>query len=208
MKPLSLLILPILLLLMANANAQDVNHIIAKGNEAYQQQQYDKAIEKYQEALKISPGNEIAYFNLGNALFRSKKYEEAAAIFEAATQHAEERTFQSKLNYNRGVSFTMQKKLQESIDAYKQSLRLNSADTLARENLQRALNELKRQQQQNDQQKKQQSQKKESEPKPRQSKLNKQQVQQLLKALEEQEKRLQDKMMHKTPSPGQPDKDW
>ena len=86
MKPLSLLILPILLLLMANANAQDVNHIIAKGNEAYQQQQYDKAIEKYQEALKISPGNEIAYFNLGNALFRSKKYEEAAAIFEAATQ--------------------------------------------------------------------------------------------------------------------------
>ncbi len=208
MRFFAFIILSFLLLLAANANTQDVNHIIAKGNEAYQQQKYDKAIEKYQEALKISPANEIAYFNLGNALFRSKKYEEAATIFETATQHADEKSFQSKLNYNRGVSFTKQKKLQESIDAYKQSLRLNSADTLARENLQRALNELKRQQQQNDQQKKQQSQKKESQPKPQQNKLNKQQVQQLLKALEEQEKRLQDKMMHKTPSPGQPDKDW
>ena len=188
--------------------AQDVKNIIAKGNEAYKEQQYDKAIEMYREALKSSPGNPVASFNLGNALFRSKKYDEAVKVFDEASHHDSPGISPEKLFYNKGVSYTALKKLQESIDAYKQALRINSSDTLARENLQRALNELKRQQEQNDQQKQQQKQQKEDKPKPNPSKLNQQQVQQLLKALEEQEKKLQEKMMRKSPTTGQPDKDW
>ena len=97
---------------------------------------------------------------------------------------------------------TGQKKLPESIKAYKDALRLNPADTLAKQNLQRALNELKNQQQQQDNRKDQQ-------PETRSDKLNKQQVAQMLQALQEQEKLLQQKLnKSKVPAPVQPGKDW
>ena len=48
----------------------------------------------------------------------------------------------------RALRLSHQKKIKESIEAYKQTLRLAPEDTEARENLQKALNELKQQQQQ------------------------------------------------------------
>lgn len=199
------ILLYILFLIHAEGFCQETNRLIGEGNEAYRLQQYDKAIASYKAALESDPSNAIASFNMGNALFKNKKYEEAAKIFDEATKKTNDQNLQSRLFYNKGVALTQQKKLEESIAAYKQSLRMNAADSLARENLQRAINELKQQEQQQNQQKKQQEQ---PQPKPKQNKLNQQQVQQLLKALEEQERKLQDKMMKKPPAPGQPDKDW
>ncbi|HTN07076.1 tetratricopeptide repeat protein [Agriterribacter sp.] len=197
----------IMLLLAAPAFSQNTNRLIGKGNEAYRLQQYDKAVAAYKEALKADPRNSIASFNMGNALFKNKAYEEAADTFDKAVQLTNDKRLQSQLLYNKGVALTRQKALEESIAAYKQTLRLNSSDTLARENLQRALNEKQQQQQQqeNENQKKEQ---KEDRPKPQPNKLNKQQVEQLLKALEEQERKLHDKMMKRAPAPGQPEKDW
>lgn len=200
----------IIFLLFAEAEytlAQKNNTLISKGNEYYRQQEYDKARAAYEEALAKDPGNATASFNMGNALFREKKFEEAAKTFEEAAQKTKDKSLQSQLYYNKGVALTQQKQLEQSIEAYKQSLRLNPADSLARDNLQRALNEKKQQEQQQQQQQKKQD-KKDQPPSPRQNKLNKQQVQQLLKALEEQEKKLQEKMMKKPPVAGQPDKDW
>ena len=95
---------------------------------------------------------------------------------------------------------TSQKKLSESIAAYKAALRLNPTDSLARQNLQRALNETEKAA--GAENKKKQQQKK-------QEKLNKQQVMQMLAALQEQEKLLQQKLNRaKVPSPTQPGKDW
>lgn len=188
--------------------AQDVDRLINKGNEAYRAQQYEKAAQAYKEALEKNPNNTTASFNMGNTLFKEKKFEEAAKIFEEAVKQTEEKGMQSQLYYNKGVSFTQQKKLDESITSYKQSLRINPADSLARDNLQRALNEKKQQQQQEQQKQDEQKQKKEDKPQPKQNKLNQKQVDQLLKALEEQEKKLQDKTMKKQQSNSQPEKDW
>lgn len=201
---MKVLFLYIMLLGSIKAFSQDVNRLIGKGNEAYRLQQYDKAVAAYKEALKADPGNTIALFNLGNALFKDKKYNEAANTYDEASKLTGDVKLQSQLFYNKGVALTQQKKLEESIAAYKQTLRMNTADTLARENLQRALNE---KQQRNENRKKEQKEN-ENRPKPRPNKLNKQQVEQLLKALEEQERKLQDKMMKKSPAPGQPGKDW
>ncbi|MDX2048762.1 MAG: tetratricopeptide repeat protein [Chitinophagaceae bacterium] len=186
--------------------AQKENQFIYKGNEAYKEQKFDKAITAYQKALQQSPRNSTAAFNLGNAMYRTKKNEEAARYFDAAIDNSTDIKKQGDGWYNKGVMLTAEKKLQESIDAYKTTLRLNPMDTLARENLQRALNELKKQQQQ---QKKDQQQNKKQEQKKQQSKLTKQQVMQLLQAMQEQERMLQQKMQKsKVPVPGQPDKDW
>ena len=199
-------LLDILLLLSAQAFSQNINRLIGKGNEAYRLQQYEKAVTAYQEALETDPNNIIASYNMGNALFKDKKYEEAATIFDKAARHTTDKKLQSQLLYNKGVALTQQKKLEESIAAYKQTLRINASDTLARENLQRAINEQKQQQQQQNQNEKKEQ--RENQPKPKPNKLNKQQVEQLLKALEEQERKLHDKMMKKAPGSGQPEKDW
>lgn len=200
----------ILLLLFTGTEsilAQQSNKLINKGNEYYRQQEYNKAKAAYEEALAKEPGSAIAAFNMGNTLFREKKFDEAAKTFDEATQKTKDKTLQSQLYYNKGVALTQQKLLDQSIEAYKQSLRINPSDSLARDNLQRALNEKKQQEQQQQQQNNKQD-KKNPPPKPKQNKLNKQQVQQLLKALEEQEKKLQEKVMKKPPVAGQPDKDW
>lgn len=207
MKPGILTIL--LIISMQFASAQEADRLINKGNEAYRAQQYEKAAQAYKEALEKTPNNATASFNMGNALFKEKKFEEAAKVFEEAVKNTTEKKMQSQLYYNEGVSFTQQKKLDESITSYKQTLRINPSDSLARENLQRALNEKKQQQQQQQQKQDQQKQQdKENKPQPKQNKLNQQQVQQLLKALEEQEKKLQDKTMKKQQSSSQPEKDW
>ena len=55
---------------------------------------------------------------------------------------ADENTRQSAY-YNKGVAMIRQKKIEESIDAWKNALRLNPADSDARENLVKALLEKK-----------------------------------------------------------------
>lgn len=212
MRSITLLLLLLVLLIQGQAQQPQADALVAKGNEAYKLQQYDKAAEAYRQALQVDPANTSASFNLGNALFKDKKYEEAGQQFEALAQKTDDKNLQAKSLYNKGVAFTQQKKLEESIDAYKQSLRINPVDSFTRENLQRALNEKKQQQQQEQQQNQQQQQQKkkqdEHQQQPKPNKLNQQQAQQLLKALEEQEKKLQEKMMKKPSVPGQPDKDW
>lgn len=208
MKPVYLIIS--ILFSGLHATAQQADKLIAKGNEAYKLQQYDKAALAYKEALQMEPGNTTASFNLGNALFKDKKFEEAGLQFDALARTSPDKAIQAKSLYNKGVAYTQQKKLEESIEAYKQSLKLNATDSFTRENLQRALNEKKQQQQQEQKQDNNQQQKKQEqkEQKPKPNKLNQQQVQQLLKALEEQEKKLQEKVMKRPPVAGQPDKDW
>lgn len=181
---------------------QNADAGIVKGNEAYRKQEFDKAQDFYRKVLEKSPANATASYNLGNALYRDKKTEEAEKLFDLAAVNAGDKMGKGDAHYNKGVSLTMQKKLPESIQEYKEALRLNPNDSLARENLQRALQEQKSQQQNN----KKNEQKKDNK---QQQKLNKQQVMQLLNALQEQEKLLQQKLQKtKVPSPGQPEKDW
>jgi Ca-activated chloride channel family protein len=201
----------IFILTVLAADAQKENAEIAKGNKAYKEQEYQKAVSAYKNALMVAPNNNIARFNLGNAIFRNSNPAEAEKVFDETIEGNHSRELTASAWYNKGVTLTNQKKLEESIKAYKQALRLNPNDTLARENLVRALRELQKKQDQDKDQKKKQDQdkKQQKEKEKQQQKMNKQQVQQLLQALEEQEKKLQQKMNQtKIPAPSQPDKDW
>ena len=176
-------------------------------NKHYREQQYDKAAASYEKALELAPGNSIATYNLGNTFYRKNNAADAEKMFDATIEKSEDKRVISDAWYNKGVSLTQQKKLEESIEAYKQALRLNPSDTLARENLVRALRELKKKQQQEQDEKK--KKKEEQEKKKEQPKMSQKQLQQLLQALQEQEKKLQQKMQQsKIPSPSQPEKDW
>jgi Ca-activated chloride channel homolog len=197
--------------------AQNNNAAIHKGNELYKQKNFEASQQEYNKVLTTEPANATANYNNGNAQFRGNKPDEAIKSYDNTITGSKDKALRQKAFYNKGVALSKQQKLQESIDAWKESLKLDANDQEARENLQKALQELKKQQEQqkNDENKekkdkKQDQKQKQQDKKPQeqQSKLNKQQVEQLLKALQQKEKEIQQKMQKGNPSPNKPDKDW
>lgn len=205
--------------------AQGDKALIKKGNDAYTKKDYTSATENYKKVTERSAGNATAQYNLGNALYRSSKADEAVAAYDNAARQKTSPEERAKAFYNKGVVLQNNKKLPECIDAYKQALKLKPDDEDARQNLQKALIQQQQQQkkeenkdkekekkdkkQEQQDQKKKQDQEKQEQPKPQPSKISKQDAEEKLKALMEQEKNLQDKMRRmNTGSSGKPDKDW
>jgi tetratricopeptide (TPR) repeat protein len=190
--------------------SQTNDKIIRQGNEAYARKQYETAAANYKKAAAKNPADEKAVFNLGNALYKNGKIEEAVQAYDAAIIKDRLPANKGTSFYNKGVVLQNEKKLPDCIEAYKNSLRLNPADEDARLNLQKALLEQKKQQQQKDSNKQQKSNnKKEQQPKPQPSKMTKKEAEEKLKALMQQEKNLQDKLRKvDATSPQKPEKDW
>jgi tetratricopeptide (TPR) repeat protein len=192
----------IVFLITFSANAQEEQTILLKGNELYKQRQYDAASEEYKKATAVNAKSSKAQYNYGVTLYRTKKLEDAEKAFNTAADNSLKPIDKSKYNYNKGVSLTRQKKLPESIDAYKQALRLNPTDQIARENLQKALNELKKQNQsQSQNNNNKQDDKKQPQEEKNESKMNKKEVEDKLDMLRREEKRLQ-QSVNKKNNPG------
>jgi Putative Zn-dependent protease, contains TPR repeats len=191
------------------ATAQDENAALRNGNKHYRQGQYDKALPEYEKAIQQNPRNTIAQYNMGNARFRTNNYNEAQKAYDEAIASGSDKSLKERSYYNKGVTLSKQKKLQESIDAWKNALKLDPTDEDARFNLQKALNELKKQQQPR-QQKQQQKQQPKKQPQQRQqNKLDKRKIEQYLKSLQQKEQEVQRKIQqNRARSITQPDKDW
>lgn len=192
------------------STAQSANAMIRSGNRNYKQKKYDQSQSDYQKALGKSPDNPNAHYNLGNAHFRKNAFDDAVKSYDAGLERTQDKTMQQKELYNKGVALIRQQKLDESIDAWKNALKLSPDDIDTRENLQKALLEKKKQEKQKQKEEKQDQKKQEQkeQPKPQQSRLSKQQVEQLLKALTQKEKDVQDKMNQNKTKSNSPDKDW
>ncbi len=197
-----------------SAFAQKDQQIIAEGNKLYKQKQFDKAAEEYLKVTDKSNENVNAQYNLGNAFYRSNKVEAAEKIFDGVAENSNAKPIKTNAFYNKGVTLSNQKKLEESIEAYKQALRLTPTDIEARENLQKALNELKKDQQQkpdpkDDKKKNNDKKDPKEEPEKNKSSLNKKQAEQMLNALRQEEKAIQkDLQKSKNKGGGVPEKDW
>ncbi len=207
------------------SKAQNDKALIKKGNEAYEKKEYDNAIKNYQQAAEKNPANSTAQYNLGNALYKNNKTDEAVQAYDGALSNSTSNADKAKAFYNKGVVLQNNKKLPECIEAYKNALKLNPQDEDARQNLQKALQQQKEQQKKEDKDKKEEKkpkddkkkkekdkpkdEEKQEQPKPQPSKLTKQDAEEKLKALLQQEKNLQDKLRKvNTATSAKPEKDW
>jgi tetratricopeptide (TPR) repeat protein len=189
------------------AFSQTQNTSIRKGNQFYKQGDYDKSLAEYERAVQLNPSLPVANFNLGNVLFRKERWADAEKSYDNVLAKSTVDSVREKAFYNKGVSLTKQKKLEESIEAYKSALKLTPDDEDARINLQKALLERKKNESQQKEQRQEKPKQKEK-PKPQQSKLNKREVEQLLKALRQREQEVQQKMQNKPRGVTPPEKDW
>lgn len=184
---------------------------IREGNKLYKEGRFDEALAAYEKATAKNPDDATAMYNRSNTLAKKGDKAGAMAGYEQLITAAKEAAIRQRSYYDKGVLHQQQQQLDESIDAWKSALKLDPEDSLARENLEKALREKKNQEQKKDDKKKDQKDKKDQDkpkPEPQQSKLNQKQVEQMLKALEQKEKEVQKKLQQRAASSSHPEKDW
>ncbi|MCB0740595.1 MAG: tetratricopeptide repeat protein, partial [Chitinophagaceae bacterium] len=189
--------------------AQSADELIQEGNAYYKKGVFQKAVERYDKALAAEPQNVKAKYNKANALFKLDKKVEAAVLYNnLIQQNKDNNTLLAKAWYNKGVVLSGQNNLEESIEAYKNVLRINPNDNDARENLQKALLALKKKKERPKEGKKKKEQQKQQTPKS-QSSMSRKEVEQRLQLLQQKEREVQ-KRIQQEKQKGSPSdkKDW
>lgn len=176
--------------------AQKGDNDIGRGNEYYRTAQFDLAEKYYRSALRKDPASTQAAYNLANALHGQKRYKEAIGVLAAIKVPPDNAALLAAVHYNTGVNHTRERDLEASIEAYKQALRFAPDDKQARENLQKALQELKKEQQQRQQQQSR-------------SPMSQSEAQRRLDQLQQKERDIQERMNRNRSREGQGmAKDW
>lgn len=203
---------------------------LRSGNKLYKDSLFVKAEVDYRKALDQDPKSTDALYNLGNALLMQQKAKEAMEQFEAASRLETDKGKLAQIYHNMGVILQSSKQYPQCIEAYKQSLRNNPHDDETRYNLALAQKLLKDQQQdqqnqdqnqqkqdqkqddqqQNkDQQQNQDQQQQQQQQQENQDQMSKENAEQLLNAVMQDEKNVQDKVKKAIQVRGKKlEKDW
>ncbi|MBK5286616.1 MAG: tetratricopeptide repeat protein [Bacteroidia bacterium] len=155
------------------AFSQSDKKLLRDGNKLFQEKKYSDAEVAYKKSLNKNQKSYEGNFNLGDAYYKQGKFDEAAKQFESVQSQKSSDKNQAAALHNLGNTFLQNKKYEESIEAFKQSLKMNPKDNDTRYNLAYAQSMLKQQQQQQ-----QQNQNKNKDKKDNKQNQDKQQQQQ------------------------------
>ena len=221
-----------LLIAATTVDAQKAERdLIRKGNRMYNDSVYENAEVNYRKALEINPKSTVAMYNLANTLMQQNKLQEAMEQFAGAAKVEKEKPNLAQIYHNMGVIFQSQKDYAKAIEAYKESLRNNPKDDETRYNLALAQKQLKDQQQQQDQNQQQEQKQDQKQDEKEQNKdqqdqdkkqqnqnnqqqqnqnqMSKENAEQLLNAVMQDEKNVQDKVKKAIQMQGRKlEKDW
>ena len=224
----------LLLASTAHGLAQDKTDrdYLRSGNKLYNDSLFIKAEVDYRKALELNPKSTDAMFNLANALLMQQKAQEAMEQYESVSKIEKDKQKLAQIYHNMGVILQSGKQYPQCIEAYKESLRNNPKDDETRYNLALAQKLLKDQQQDQQNQDQQQQQQEQKEDKQDQNKdqqeqdqkdqqqnqqqqqqnkneMSKENAQQLLNAVMQDEKNVQDKVKKQLQIKGKKlEKDW
>ena len=138
-------ILPVL------AHGQAERKFIRQGNKQYKEEVFDESEILYRKALEKEQQSYSGEFNLGDAMYKQEKFEDAARSFHKLAENQTDPIKLGELYHNIGNSFLKANQLEASIEAYKQALRNNPEDNETRHNLAYA-QQMQQQQQDQDKQ--------------------------------------------------------
>lgn len=167
---------------------------IRKGNKVYKQKKYINAEIEYRKALKDNVYSIDATYNLGNALYKQRKEQKALEQYQIVVNSEINKKKLSMAWHNIGNIFMETKDYKKSIDAYKNALRNNSKDNETRYNLALVQKLLQKNQTQQKSKQGQQNQKKQQEQQKNSNKISKENAIQILNALIQDEKNIQEKV--------------
>jgi len=232
--------------------SQSLRSLNNDGVEQFNQKKFGDSEINFRKGIEKDSSASVPYFNLGDAYYKQKKYDEAMKAYQTALSKTKDKELKGKAFYNIGNSLLDDNKLKESIEAYKNSLKMNPKDEEAKYNLSYALKKLQQEENQKkqdqkddkqkdkqnkdqdknkkddkqnkddknkdkndkqDQQNKDQNDKKDQDkqkqqPQNQKQKISKEQAEQILNALKDNEKNMQKKLRKKVGEHVKVEKDW
>jgi outer membrane protein assembly factor BamD (BamD/ComL family) len=111
-----------------------ITNYIYEGNKNTQTEAFIEAEKSYRKALSLSPEKPEALYNLGNAHFLDKQYDEASQRFFQTQKFATTKETKHLAFHNMGNVYMQKKEYKKAVEAYKNGLRNNPADEETRYN--------------------------------------------------------------------------
>jgi len=139
----------------ATGFGQSGKKYVREGNRNFKESEYEESEVSYRKAINKETDLFDANFNLGDALYKQEKFDEAANEFNGLASRDGSNKELAKTYHNLGNSLLKSQKIEESIAAYKSSLRYYPDDQETKYNLSYAKDLLKEQQQKKEQDQKQ-----------------------------------------------------
>jgi tetratricopeptide (TPR) repeat protein len=204
------------------------------GDELYNKRAFTDAETAYRKAQEEKE-KPTTSFNLGNSIYYQNRIPEAIQQYEKSIAASADPQLKAKAWYNLGNAHYQNQDYAKSIQAYKESLKLQPQDEDAKKNLTLAMRQQQQQQQQqqqdqqnkdqqekdnDNQQQQQQQQQQQDQPSSSQQQEEKQEQQQtaeeiskdeareILKAIEREDQRVQEKLKKAAGKSAPPVKDW
>jgi Ca-activated chloride channel homolog len=233
----------VLSLIVSVPSLAQTNRLIQEGNDLYQKNKLNEAANDYFKAIQKDTTNAPGYFNLGNTLYRQNRFDSSRQFLKTTERLTKDKVGKAAADYNIGNTYMAQKKWEDAVSAYKQTLRNNPNDMDAKYNLAYAQEMAKKQQQDNknqqkdqqnkdknnqdkkndkkddkkndkkddkkdDKQDKQDKQDQQNKQEQKPSTLSKEDAENMLNALQNQEKKLHDKLNKEKGANTRFAKDW
>ena len=115
-----------------------------QGSTSYGDSKYEEALKSFVDAQIESPENPQLKYNIANAHYKMRNYEEAIKNYQDVAATARDISLEETSLYNIGNCLYRQGKLEEAIEFYKKALDLDPDDEDAKYNLEFTREELKR----------------------------------------------------------------
>jgi tetratricopeptide (TPR) repeat protein len=218
------------------AQAQSTRGLVNDGVDNYEENNFTEAEVNFKKGVESDLESFESRFNLGDAIYKQGRYEEALEEFKNSLSLAETDEHKAQIFHNIGNTFLKSQKLQESIGAYREALKLNPNDLETKYNLSYALKQMQNQQnnqqnqdqqeqnqdqnqdqqdqnqeqenkEQEDKKEEQQNQDQQQKPEPK-DEISKDEAQRILDALKNNEAELQKKMREQKTKKSNVEKDW
>jgi len=135
-----------------NSFAQKERKLIREGNSFYEKGKFKDAEMNYRKAVDADKNSNRGLFNLGDAVYQQKNFEESSKIFGNLAGSKLPSTDKANVFHNLGNSLLEAKDYEKSILAYQNALLNNPSDMDTKYNLEYAKLMMKKQQQQQKQQ--------------------------------------------------------
>ena len=139
-------------------SAQTERKITRTGNTQYESGNFVDAEINYKKALEQNANLLEAQFNLGDALAKQDRFEEALAAFDLVSSTSDDKELKANAFHNKGNVQLQQQDLEGAIESYKEALRTNPKDPQTRYNYAYAKKQLEQQQEQEQEQEQNQDQ--------------------------------------------------
>jgi Ca-activated chloride channel family protein len=134
---LLLMLLPMIILaadVPARAESESVGDDLAQGLEAYENKDYETALNAFIKTQLDDPERPEIYYNIGNTYYKLGKYDEARAHYQKVLTD-DDLILKHKTLFNLGNAEFRAGRLEEAIHQYEAALKLKPNDEMARKNI-------------------------------------------------------------------------